>query len=184
MIVDKKMQNISNTDQEIYSKQHIVFVIPGGGGKTTLTKVKNYIDIDTFWDKNGAKETKMTTDWLEAKNQGDQNRVDELVNECMLLKANLCKQSLNKKDQPSVILVQSYEQANIITEDEKRVIGLVPSTELHEKSMTIRNDVDWVKDLCRKQRENIINSKRDFSEYNSFLELKQRIKSLVYFDKV
>ena len=55
----------------------------------------------------------------------------------------------------------------------------MPDKEFHELSMEKRKDIDFVKDVCRKQREDIINSGWKYIIYNDFKELDLLIKEAI-----
>ena len=98
-----------------------IFVIPGGGGKTTLCKnYDNFIDIDDFWDANGQIESKMIKEFKEAQDNNNNKIIQKLIKDCMNYKAIKLKDCLNKND--VVILVQSVEQANIISNDKNNIL--------------------------------------------------------------
>ena len=152
-----------------------IFVIQGGGGKTTLSKKANYyIDIDIFWDINGETEAKMIKEWKEARANNNNELVEKLIYDCMNYKAEKLKKNFKEKDK--IILVQSINQAKIILNDKNKIYCFVPSTQLHESLMSNRNDTDYVKAVCRKQRNDIINSGWDYMNYNTFEELEILIK--------
>ena len=154
-----------------------VFVIPGGGGKTTLSKEANYhIDIDKYGDKEGKIETKMTNEWKEAKAQNNVEIVDKLIKDCMNYKAEKLKNEL--KEENKIILVQSINQAKIILNNKYNIYCFVSSILLQESLMNNRNDTDYVKEICRKQRNDIIKSGWDYKIYNNFDELKNLINKL------
>ena len=50
--------------------------------------------------------------------------------------------------------------------------------QFHESLMNNRKDSDYVKGICRKQRNDIINSGWNYMTYNSFDELKNLINNL------
>ena len=152
-----------------------IFVIPGGGGKTTLAKKSDcYIDIDNFWDINGEIESKMIKEFKEAKENNNKETVKKLIYDCMNYKAEKLKNSL--KEENKIILVQSVNQAKIILNNKKNIFCFVPSLELHELLMTNRNDSEYVKNVCRMQRSDIINSGWEYMVYNDFAELDKLIK--------
>ena len=154
-----------------------IFVIPGGGGKTTLSKKGScYIDIDNYWDINGEKEKKMIKEWKEAMANNNKNIVEKIIYDCMNYKASKLKNSL--KEENKIILVQSVNQAKIITNCMKNIFCFIPSVELHESLMINRNDTDYVKNICRKQRNDIIKSGWEYTIYNNFDELDILIKKL------
>ena len=156
---------------------NFIFVIPGGGGKTTLSKeVSYYIDIDNFWDKEGKIETKMINEWKEAKSKNKTEIIEKLINDCMNYKAEKLKKDL--KEENKIILVQSINQAKIILDNKNNIYCFVPSMQFHESLMNNRKDSDYVKGICRKQRNDIINSGWNYMTYNSFDELKNLINNL------
>ena len=155
-----------------------ILVLPGCGGKTTLSqKYKNYIDIDKFWDINGETEIQMTKEFNKAKENNNKELVKKLIKDCMNYKATKIKNNLNQKD--VIILVQSVEQANIISNNKNNIFCFVPSIELHELSMEKRKDSDFVKDICRKQRKDIIESGWKYFSYNDFQELERLINKQI-----
>ena len=157
-----------------------IFVIPGGGGKTTLSKKNNkFIDIDDFWDITGQTETKMIQEFKEARKNNNDKLVKKIINDCMNYKAIKLKNSLNNNNYDSIILVQSVEQANIINNDNKNIICFVPSEQLHESLMEKRKDSDFIKNVCRYQRKKIINSGLKFFCYYDFNEFEKLINQFV-----
>ena len=98
-----------------------ILVLPGSGGKTTLSqKYKNYIDIDKFWDINGETEIQMTKEFNKAKENNNTELVQKLIKDCMNYKATKIKNNLNHKN--VIILVQSVEQANIISNNKNNIL--------------------------------------------------------------
>ena len=147
-----------------------ILVIPGGGGKTTLCQShKNYFDIDNYWNINEEPEINMIKEFEIAKENNNTELIEKLIKDCMNYKAIKLKKNLNKKD--AVILVQSVEQAKIITNNKEKIFCFVPSVELHEFVMKKRKDNDFVKKVCRQQRKNIIESGSKYMVYNNFQEL-------------
>ena len=147
-----------------------ILVVPGGGGKTTLSKkYNNFIDIDDYWNVDGEIESKMIKEFNEAQEKNNVEIIQKLIKDCMNYKAIKLKNNLNKND--VVILVQSVEQANIISDDKNNIFCFVPNKELHELTMINRKDSNFVKDICRKQRKEIIDSGWKYQCYNNFLEL-------------
>ena len=58
-----------------------IFVIPGGGGKTTLSKKGScYIDIDNYWDINGETEIYIDTFTSEDYNDLEKGKLPKTVN--------------------------------------------------------------------------------------------------------
>ena len=92
----------------------------------------------------------------------------------MNYKATKPKDRLNENN--IVILVQNVEQANIISSDKNNIFCFVPDKEFHELPMTKRKDTDFVKDICRKQREDIIDSGWKYIIYQDFKELERLVK--------
>ena len=159
------------------SSKNYICVIPGGGGKTTLSKKSSfYIDIDDYWDIEGETEKEMTKEWKEAMANNDKDKIEKLIYDCMNYKASKLKNSL--KEENKIILVQSVDQAKIISENRKNIFCFVPSEELHESLMNSRNDTDYVKNICRNQRNDIIKSGWEYIIYNNFDELDKLIKKL------
>ena len=155
-----------------------IFVIPGGGGKTTLCKnYNNFIDIDDFWDANGKIESEMIKEFKRAQEKNNHEIIQKLIKDCMNYKAIKLKNHLNKNN--VIILVQSVEQANIIFNDKNNIFCFVPDKEFHELTMEKRKDNDFVKEVCRKQREDIINSGWKYIIYNDFKELDLLIKEAI-----
>ena len=155
-----------------------IFIIPGGGGKTTLSKkYNNFIDIDDYWNINEEIESKMIKDFKEAQINKNEEQVQKLIKDCMNYKALKLKNCINKNN--DVILVQSLEQANIITDNKNNIYCFVPNEEFHEMTMEKRNDSNFVKDVCRKQRKDIIESGWKYKGYNSFKELEILINKII-----
>jgi hypothetical protein len=158
------------------NSNNYVFVIPGGGGKTTLAKNNNcYIDIDDFWNINGKTESKMIKEFKEARNNNNNEMVKKIIYDCMNYKAEKIKNALNQINN-KIILVQSIEQSKIILNNPKNIFCFVPSLELHESLMSNRKDSDFVKSVCRMQRNDIINSGWEYVIYKDFDELDNLIK--------
>ena len=159
-------------------KNNKIFVICGGGGKTTLSKNnQNFIDIDNFWDINGQIESKMIKEFKEARENKNEKLVQKIIKECMNYKATKLKNELNKDN--VVILVQSVEQANLISNDNNNIYCFVPSINLHESLMEKRKDSDFVKEVCRMQRKEIIGSGFKYYIYNDFKELQILIDKVI-----
>ena len=159
-------------------KKNKIFVICGGGGKTTLSKNnQNFIDIDNFWDINGQIESKMIKEFKEARENKNEKLVKKIIKECMNYKATKLKNELNKDN--VVILVQSVEKENIISNDNNNIYFFVPSINLHESLMEKRKDSDFVKEVCRMQRKEIIDSGFKYYIYNDFKELQILIDKVI-----
>ena len=168
------------------NSNNYVFVIPGGGGKTTLAKKnKCYIDIDDFWDIKDEIESKMIEKFKEAQMNNNNEMIKKLIDDCMNYKAEKIKNNL-KEIHNKIILVQSVEQSKIILNNKNKnnIFCFVPSSELQESLMNNRNDSEFVKDVCRMQRNDIIKSGWDYMIYKDFDELDNLIKKCnIYFIK-
>jgi len=162
------------------SKQvFIILVIPGGGGKSTLSKTFGFIDIDSFWDPNGLEENELINNRKEALENKDQNLINFYINKCVLFKAKKCKFLLEQEN--AIILVQSLKQAEILTNNKNNIYCFVPSENLHNINMDRRQDSDYVKEICKKQRYDIVNSGYRYFEYNNYEILIELIKEKIKF---
>ncbi len=160
------------------SKQGIIIlVIPGGGGKSTLSKTFGFIDIDSFWDPNGIEENEMIKNWKEALENKDKNLINFYIDKCVLFKAEKCKFLLELEN--AIILVQSLKQAEILTNNKNNIYCFVPSENLHNINMNRRQDSDYVREICKKQRNNIINSGNSYYEYENHQILIELIKEKI-----
>ena len=159
-------------------KNNIIFVIPGGGGKTTLSKQHDdFIDIDDYWNIKEEVESKMIKEFNEAQENNNTDLIQKLIKDCMNYKALKLKNSQIKQN--SIILVQSIEQANIITNDKNTIFCFVHDKDFHEMIMDKRKDSNFVKEVCRMQRKDIIDSGWNYKCYNSFKELDILIDEII-----
>uniref|UniRef100_A0A0G4FL96 Uncharacterized protein n=1 Tax=Chromera velia CCMP2878 TaxID=1169474 RepID=A0A0G4FL96_9ALVE len=159
-----------------------VIVIPGGGGKSSLvSKFGNlFVDIDSYWDAEGDVESKMIKDWQAARSSGDLHAEKALVDECVLFKAKECER-LGTGGR--VVLVQIPEQAMIILGSspvsekpeivDDRLLVLSPTSSLHAEALEAKGEPEWVRDICRVQREKV-NSHGQVEEYSSWDALAER----------
>lgn len=167
----------------------LVVLIPGCGGKTTIAKTyKNVLDIDNYWNKSGELEKKMTEDWEKALRKNNKKRAEELEKECVEQKAkNLISSLSSSHVHPEVILCQSESQWDVLNDsylkDSLKCLVCIPVESFHASLLRKRGDKDYIADICRKQRQDLMKCKsgpieyyRDFSELYMVINKQQALR--------